>query len=316
MRVAILDDVEGVALECADWGSLGADDVLALDHHVDDPAVLARLLVDRDVLVVQRERTRIDAALLDLLPDLRLLVTTGVRNASIDLQACADRGVLVCSTGGGQSPVVELAWALILAGFRDLPARDASMRRGEWVPTAGRALEGRTLGLLGLGKTGARMARIGAAFGMDVVAWSQNLTPEAAAERGATWVSKGELFSGSAVVSVHLQLSPRSRGIVGEPELRAMRPDAWLVNTSRGPIVEEAALVRALREGWIAGAGLDVFDTEPLPADHALRTLLNVVLAPHVGYATTDNYRDWFGLAVRRIRAWQDGIPEGVLAPT
>lgn len=315
MRVAILDDVERVALSCADWRSLGAEEVVAFERHVDDVAELGSLLAGFDVLVVQRERTRIDAALLDLLPSLRLIVTTGVRNASIDLVACSERNVVVCSTGGTQAPVVEHTWALILAALRDVPGRDASMRRGEWLPTAGRALEGRTLGLLGLGKTGTRMARIAAAFDLEVVAWSENLTAEAAAERGARRVEKDELFASSDIVSVHQMLSPRSRGLVGETELRLMRPDAWLVNSSRGPIVDEAALVQALREGWIAGAALDVYDDEPLPADHPLRSLANTVLTPHVGYVTVDNYRDWFGTAVRRIASWHSGTPESVLTP-
>ncbi len=314
MRVAILDDVERVALSCADWRSVGAEEVVALERHVEADE-LGELLAGFDVLVVQRERTRITGELLDALPSLRLVVTTGVRNASIDLDACAARGVVVCSTGGTQSPVVEHAWALILAALRDVPSRDASMRRGEWQPTAGRALEGRTLGLLGLGKTGARMARIGSAFGLEVVAWSENLTASAAAERGARRVEKDELFSASDIVSVHQMLSPRSRGIVGERELRLMRPDAWLVNTSRGPVVDEAALVRALAEGWIAGAALDVFDDEPLPADHPLRSSPRTVLTPHVGYVTLDNYRDWYTTAVTRIQAWADGHPEGLLTP-
>jgi phosphoglycerate dehydrogenase-like enzyme len=315
MRIAILDDVERVALTCADWASLGADDVVAFDRHVDDVAELAELLGGFDVVVVQRERTRIGADLLALLPDLRLVVTTGFRNAAIDVAACAAQGVVVCNTGGDASPVVEHAWALVLGALRDLPSRDASMRRGEWAPTAGRALEGRTLGLLGLGKTGARMARIGAAFDLDVIAWSQNLTPEAATDRGARRVEKDELFALSDVLSVHLMLSPRSRGLVGERELRLMRLDAWLVNSSRGPIVDERALVTALLERRIAGAALDVFDDEPLAVDHPLRSLPNTVLTPHVGYATLENYRDWYGTAVGRIAAWRDGLPEGVVTP-
>ena len=315
MRVAILDDVERVAVSCADWRSLGAEEVVAFERHVGDVVELGALLAGFDVVVVQRERTPVSADLLARLPALRLVVTTGVRNASIDLAACAAQGVLVCSTGGTQAPVVEHAWALILAALRDVPSRDTSMRLGEWQPTAGRALEGRTLGLLGLGKTGTRMARIAAAFDLEVVAWSENLTDEVAAERGARRVEKDELFTSSDIVSVHQMLSPRSRGLVGEAELRLMRPDAWLVNTSRGPIVDEAALVRALTSGWIAGAALDVFDDEPLPFDHPLRSLPNTVLTPHVGYVTLDNYRDWFQTAVRRIAAWRDGHPESLLTP-
>ena len=316
MRICVLDDVERVALEVADWGSLGADEVVALEDHVDDPGELVTLLQRFDVLVVQRERTQLPRAVIEALPELRLVVTTGFRNIAIDVQACADAGVVVSSTGGAQSPVVEHAWALILAGLRDVASRDASMRVGQWRPTAGRGLEGATLGLLGLGKTGARMARIGAAFGMDVVAWSQNLTDDVARERGARWVPREELFAASDVVSVHILLSGRTRGLVTADDLRRMKPDAWLVNTSRGPVVDEAALLQALREGWIAGAALDVFDEEPLPADHPLRSAPRTVLTPHVGYATVDNYRDWFGLAIESIAAWRDGAPVRLLAPS
>jgi phosphoglycerate dehydrogenase-like enzyme len=313
MRICVLDDVEQVALRCADWESLGADEVAALEEHVDDEAELAAALAPFDVLVLQRERTRLTRTLVEALPRLRLVVTTGFRNAAIDLEACRDHDVVVSSTGGAQSPVVEHAWALILAALRDVPSRDASMRLGQWRPTAGRALEGATLGLLGLGRTGTRMARIGAAFGMDVVAWSENLTDEAAAERGARRVPRDELFAGSDVVSVHLLLSKRTRGLVSADDLRLMKPDAWLVNTSRGPIVDETALVTALREQWFAGAALDVFDEEPLPADHPLRTMPRTVLTPHVGYATVENYRSWYGLAVESIAAWRDGDPVRLL---
>jgi phosphoglycerate dehydrogenase-like enzyme len=313
MRICVLDDVERVALACADWAALGADEVVALEEHVDDVGELAALLGRFDVLVLQRERTGLNRTLVEALPNLRLVVTTGFRNIAIDLEACRDHGVVVSSTGGSQSPVVEHAWALILAALRDVPSRDASVRLGEWRPTAGRALEGTTLGLLGLGRTGTRMARIGAAFGMDVVAWSQNLTDEAARERGARWVRRDELFAVSDVLSVHLLLSRRTRGLVTAHDLRLMKPDAWLVNTSRGPVVDEAALVTALREQWFAGAALDVFDEEPLPLDHPLRTMPRTVLTPHVGYATVENYRDWFGLAVESIAAWRDGAPVRVL---
>lgn len=315
MRICVLDDVERVALACADWEALGADEVVALEQHVDGVEALAGLLERFDVLVLQRERTALPRELLAALPNLRLVVTTGFRNAAIDLEACRHHGVLVSSTGGALSPVVEHAWALILAALRDVPSRDASMRLGEWRPTAGRSLEGAALGLLGLGKTGSRMARIGAAFGMDVLAWSQNLTEDDARARGARWVPREELFAVSDVVSVHLLLSRRTRGLVTADDLRRMKPDAWLVNTSRGPIVDEAALVTALAEGWFAGAALDVFDEEPLAPDHPLRTLPRTVVTPHVGYATVENYRDWYGLAVESITAWRDGAPIRLLEP-
>jgi phosphoglycerate dehydrogenase-like enzyme len=315
VRICILDDVERVALDSADWSSLGAEEVVALDRHVADADELVALLAGYDVVVAQRERTPLPRAVLERLPSLRLLVTTGVRNAAIDISACADLGITVCNTGGGGNPVVELAWALLLAAVRDVPDRVASMRAGEWRPTAGRTIEGLTLGLLGLGRTGTRMARIGQAFGMDVVAWSENLTAEAAAAHGVRLVTKHDLFATSDVVSVHTLLSERTRGIVGEPELRAMRPDAWLVNTSRGPVCDEDAVVRACREGWIAGAALDVFDVEPLPADHVLRTLPNVVLTPHVGYVTRENLRGWFGAVVEDVAAYAAGAPIRTLTP-
>lgn len=316
MRICILDDVERVALDSADWSSLAAEEVLALDRHVADVEELVAVLQPYDVVVAQRERTPLPRAVLERLPNLRLLVTTGVRNAAIDLPACADLGITVCNTGaGGGNPVVELAWALLLAAVRDVPGRVASMRSGEWRPTAGRTVEGLTLGLLGLGRTGSRMARIGQAFGMDVVAWSENLTDDAAAAHGVRRVTKHDLFATSDVVSIHTVLSERTRGIVGEPELRAMRPDAWLVNTSRGPVCDETALVRACQDGWIAGAALDVFESEPLAADHALRSLPNVVLTPHVGYVTRENLRDWFGAVVEDVAAYAAGTPIRRITP-
>jgi phosphoglycerate dehydrogenase-like enzyme len=315
MRICILDDLERVALGSVDWSSLGADDVVALDRHVDDHDELVTLLEPFDVLVVMRERTPFPRALLERLPNLRLLVTTGFRNASLDLIACADLGVTVCNTGGGGQPVVEMTWALILAALRDIPRHADAMRAGRWEQVAGRSLESCTIGLLGLGRTGVRMSTIASAFGMHVVAWSTNLTAEQAEARGARLVGKRELFEMSDVVSVHQQLSDRTRGLVGEPELRAMKPDAWLVNTSRGPIVDEAALLQALREGRIGGAALDVFDTEPLPADHELRTLPNTVLTPHCGYVTRENLRDWYVAVVEDVAAWAAGAPIRVMTP-
>jgi phosphoglycerate dehydrogenase-like enzyme len=316
MRIAILDDVERVALSSADWSSLGADDVVALDRHVGDHDELVALLEPYDVVVVQRERTPFPRALLERLPNLRLLLTTGFRNASLDVAACTELGITVCNTGGDRSPVVEMTWALILAALRDVPHHAQAMRAGQWEQIAGRSLEGSTLGLVGLGKTGTRMGEIARAFRMDVVAWSANLTAETAEERGARLVGKRELFEVSDVVSIHLLLSGRTRGLVGAEELRAMKPDAWLVNTSRGPIVDETALLRALREKWIAGAALDVFETEPLPADHELRTLPTTVLTPHAGYVTRENYRDWYSTAVDVIAAYAAGTPIRVVTAT
>jgi phosphoglycerate dehydrogenase-like enzyme len=309
MRIAILDDVERVALASADWSSLGADDVLALDRHVGDHDDLVAILEPYDVVLVQRERTPFPRALLERLPQLRLLLTTGFRNASLDVAACEELGITVCNTGGDMAPVVEMTWALILAALRDVPQHALAMRDGRWEQVAGRSLEGSTLGLVGLGKTGSRMAEIGHAFRMDVVAWSANLTAETAEAHGARLVGKRELFEVSDVVSIHLLLSGRTRGLVGSDELRAMKPGAWLVNSSRGPIVDEAALLQALRENWIAGAALDVFDVEPLPADHELRTLPNTVLTPHAGYVTRENYTDWYASAIDVIAAWAAGTP-------
>jgi phosphoglycerate dehydrogenase-like enzyme len=309
MRIAILDDVERVALSSADWSSLGADDVVALDRHVGDHDELVAILEPFDAVVVQRERTPIPRALVERLPNLHLLVTTGFRNASLDLEALTDQGVTVCNTGGDMAPVVEMTWALILAALRDVPQHAQAMREGHWDQVAGRSLEGSTLGLVGLGKTGSRMAEIARAFRMDVVAWSANLTSETAEANGARLVGKQELFEVSDVVSIHLLLSGRTRGLVGAEELRAMKPDAWLVNTSRGPIVDEESLLEALREKRFAGAALDVFETEPLPADHELRTLPNTVLTPHAGYVTRENYREWFSTAVDVIAAYAAGSP-------
>jgi phosphoglycerate dehydrogenase-like enzyme len=313
MRIAILDDVERVALSSADWSSLGADDVVALDRHVGGHDELVAILEPYDVVVVQRERTPFPRALVERLPNLRLLVTTGFRNASLDLAACADLGITVCNTGGGMSPVVEMTWALVLGALRDVPQHAQAMRAGQWEQVAGRSLEGSTLGIVGLGKTGARMAEIARTFRMDVVAWSANLTQETAEANGARLVAKRELFELSDVVSIHVLLSGRTRGLVGAAELRAMKHDAWLVNTSRGPIVDEAALLTALRRGWIAGAALDVFDTEPLPADHELRALPNTILTPHAGYVTRENFRDWYTAAVDVIAAYAAGTPIRVL---
>jgi phosphoglycerate dehydrogenase-like enzyme len=313
MRICILDDTERVALESADWSSLGADEVVALDRHVSDHDELVPLLERFDVLVVMRERTPFPRSLLERLPNLRLLVTSGFRNASLDIAACAERGITVCNTEGGGQPVVEMTWALILAALRDVPEHAASMRAGEWQAVAGRQLDQCTIGLVGLGKTGVRMSMVARAFRMRVVAWSTNLTAEDAEARGAELVSKRKLFEVSDVVSIHQQLSDRTRGLVGADELRAMKRDAWLVNTSRGPIVDEAALVRALREGWIAGAALYVFDTEPLPADHELRSLPTAILTPHAGYVTRENFRDWYVAVVEDIAAFSAGSPIRVL---
>jgi phosphoglycerate dehydrogenase-like enzyme len=248
------------------------------------------------------------------LPDLKLIVTTGMANAAIDLPAATAAGVTVCGTSGNVTSTAELTWGLIFAVLRHIPAEDARVRVGGWQHTIGTGLAGRTLGLVGLGHIGTLVAGAGRAFGMEVVAWSQNLTAERAATAGARAVSKTELFSTSDVVSVHYVLSGRSRGLIGADDLGRMKPTAVLINTSRGPIVDEAALVEVLRDGRIAGAGLDTFDTEPLPAGHPLRRLPNAVITPHLGYVTDDCYRIFFDHIVDDIRAWLAGRPVRVIA--
>ncbi|MFD3536372.1 D-2-hydroxyacid dehydrogenase family protein [Streptomyces sp. NPDC058664] len=317
LRCAILDDYQGVALASGDWGSLaGRVDVRVLREHLTDRDTLVAAVHDCEILVVMRERTPVDAALLARLPRLRLIVTSGMRNASVDVAAARARGVTVCGTASSSAPPTELTWALLLGLARHVPAEARALREGgPWQSTVGADLAGRTLGLVGLGKIGTRVAGIGLAFGMDVRAWSPNLTEERAAEHGVRLAKdKRELFADSDFVSLHMVLSDRTRGLVGEPELRAMRPHAYLVNTSRAGLVDGGALLRALREGWIAGAGLDVFETEPLPGDDPLRSLPNVLALPHLGYVTEGNYRRYFGQAVEDIEAFLKGAPVRELA--
>jgi phosphoglycerate dehydrogenase-like enzyme len=314
-RVAILDDYQGVALGMADWKSLPAGtDVQAFSDHLDSPDALAKRLADFDAVMAMRERTPFPRALLERLPRLRLLVTSGMRNASIDVKAATERGITVCGTSGLPYPTAELAWGLVLALFRRIAVEDRATRDGRWQTTVGLGLNGKTLGVLGLGTLGSRVAKYGRAFEMDVLAWSQNLTAARAAEVGATLVSKDELLARSDVASVHLVLGDRTRGLIRARELGLMKPTAYLVNTSRGPIVDEAALIRALEVGTIAGAGLDVFEPEPLPADHPFRRLPNTVITPHLGYVTEETYRIFFGQAVEDIKAFLDGKPVRVLS--
>ena len=312
-KIAILDDYQGVAPDMADWGSLPAETTAFRDHLSDEEAI-ARRLADYDVVVAMRERTPFTRSLFERLPNLRLLVTTGMRNASIDLRAAADHGVTVCGTDGLPYPTAELTWALILALARKIPTEDAATRAGSWQVTLGEGLQGKTLGMMGLGRLGSQVATVGGAFGMDVIAWSQNLTAERAERFGARLVSKEELLSASDFMTIHLVLSDRTRGLVGERELSLMKRSAYLVNTSRGPIVDEGALVAALRSGAIAGAGLDVFDTEPLPDDHPLRNLPNTVITPHIGYVTIETYRVFYADAAEDISAFLSGSPVRVLS--
>jgi len=313
-RVALLDDYQGVALRMADWKSLPAGtEVVAFPDHLADESALAARLADFDIVMAMRERTPFTRSVLERLPKLRLLITAGMRNASIDMKAAAERGVLVCGTSGLPYPTAELAWGLILGLMRRIPAEDRATREGRWQTSLGLGLNGKTLGVLGLGTLGSRVARVGRAFEMTVLAWSQNLTAARAEEVGATLVAKDELLGRSDIVSIHLVLSERTRGLLGARELGLMKRTAYLVNTSRGPIVDEAALVRALREGTIAGAGLDVFEPEPLPADHPFRSLPNIVVTPHLGYVTEETYRVFYGHALEDVQAFLRGAPVRVL---
>ena len=315
-RVALLDDYQGVALGMADWKSLptGTEVVVFKDHLADEDALAARL-ADFDIIMALRERTPFPRTLLERLPKLKLLITAGMRNASIDMKAAAERGVLVCGTAGLPYPTAELAWGLILGLARRIPAEDRATREGRWQTSLGLGLNGKTLGVLGLGTLGSRVARVGRALEMKVLAWSQNLTAERAAAEDAMLVAKDDLLARSDFVSIHLVLSERTRGLVGARELGLMKRSAYLVNTSRGPIVDEAALIRALGDGTIAGAGLDVFDEEPLPRDHPFRRLPNIVITPHLGYVTEETYRIFYGQTVEDIKAYLDGTPLRVLRP-
>lgn len=314
MRVAVLDDYQRVARAFADWRSLEPHEVAFFHEPLAGIEDAAATLEPFDVVVAMRERTPFSAELVGRLPRLRLLVTTGMRNAAIDLDAAAARGVTVCGTESLGHPTVELTWALVLALARNVPVEDATMREGGWQSTVGVSLRGKTLGVLGLGRIGGAVAAIGRAFDMRVVAWSENLTAERAAACGAELVDRETLFRASDVLTVHLVLSERTRGLVGSRELAWLKPTALLVNTARGPIVDEQALVEALRAGAIAGAGLDVYDAEPLPADHPLRLAPRTVLTPHLGYVTDDGYRLFYGQAVEAVAAYLAGAPIRVLA--
>jgi phosphoglycerate dehydrogenase-like enzyme len=306
-KIAVLDDYHNVALSMADWSILDERATVTVynDHLADPDAVVARLR-PFEVVCVMRERTPMTRIIIERLPKLRLIASTGPGNASIDLAAAAERGVQVFHTGYWSAPTVELTWALILAAARHLVTETAALRSGGWQQTVGEDLNGRTLGLLGLGRVGSAVARIGKAFGMNLIAWTQNLTAERAAAAGAALVSKEELFRQADIVSIHLVLSRRTHGLVGATELALMKPTARLVNTSRGPIVVEAALVNALRKGEIAGAAIDVFDQEPLPPDHPFRQLPNVLATPHIGYVAQGLYQRFYQDTVQNIRKWLD----------
>jgi phosphoglycerate dehydrogenase-like enzyme len=314
VHVAVLDDYQDVARRFGPWAELGPDvEVTFLHEHLADDDALVAALEPFAIVVAMRERTPFGAERLARLPALRLLVTTGMGNAAIDMEAARERGVVVSGTGSLASPTAELTWGLILALARHIPAEDRNVRAGGWQETVGSELAGRTLGVVGLGRLGRRVAAVGLALEMRVVAWSQNLRPQDAREAGVEPVARDDLFAQADVVTVHLKLSERTRGLVGARELALMKPTALLVNTSRGPIVDERALLAALREGAIAGAALDVYDTEPLPADHPLRTAPNTVLTPHVGYVSTGTYEVFYREAVEDVAAFLRGAPVRVL---
>jgi len=308
VKVAILDDYQNAALQMADWSPLaGRATITVFNDHLDDPDALATRLAPFEVVCVMRERTPLTRAILERLPQLKLIASTGFVNASIDLQAAHERGIAVAHTGYESTPTIEMTWALILASARHVAAESASLRSGGWQRSIGNDLKGKTLGVLGLGNIGGEVARIGQAFGMRVIAWSENLTAEKAAAAGAEHVQKNERFRQSDVLTIHLILSRRSRRLVGAAELALMKPTAWLVNAARGPIVDEGALISALREHRIAGAAVDVFDVEPLPIDHPYRSLDNMLATPHIGYVSQNLYRTFYGDTVKNIVAWLDG---------
>lgn len=314
--IAVLDDYQGLALSCADWSALGANaEVNVFRDHLHEPERVVERLMPFDAVCLMRERTSLSADMLARLPNLKLIVTAAMWNASVDLDVALDRGIVVSGTASVPSGTPELTWMLILALARHLPAELASMRNGGWQSTLGVDLEGRTLGILGLGIIGTRLAKVANAFGMNVIAWSHNLTAERARDAGARRVECDELLRESDFISVSLKLSDRTRGLIGEREFGLMKPSAYFINTSRGPIVSEAALIDALRRKRIAGAGIDVFDIEPIAPDHPLRTMDNVIATPHIGYVTESTYAHFFPQMVEDIRAWMEGAPIRLLQP-
>jgi phosphoglycerate dehydrogenase-like enzyme len=306
-KIAVLDDYQSVALKMADWSAVAARaQVDVFSDHLADADALAERLHPYDIVCVMRERTPLRAELIERLPNLKLIASTGPRNASIDLKAAAARGIAVVHTGYFGSPTVELTWALILAGARHIVSEANAVRSGGWQQTIGDDLSGKKLGIIGLGHIGSQVAKIGLAFGMSVIAWSQNLTAEKADAVGAALVSKEELLRQADIVSVHLVLSDRTRGLIGAGELASMKRNARLVNTSRGPIVAESALIAALAAGQIAGAAIDVYDVEPLPPDHPYRNMSNLLATPHIGYVSRGLYERFYRDTVSNIIAWLD----------
>jgi len=311
MKVAIFDDYQNVALRIADWSSVASRaEITVFNDHVVDPEAVIERLMPFDVICVMRERTPLPREIIERLPQLKLIASTGPRNASIHMAAAEERGIRVTGTGYRSTPTIEMTWALILASARHIVRESNSVRQGGWQTSIGRELGGRTLGVLGLGNIGAQVARIGLAFGMKVIAWSQNMTAEIAQAAGATLVAREELFREADVVTIHLVLSECTRGLVGAAELELMKPASWLINTSRGPIVDEAALIRTLESRAIAGAAIDVFSIEPLPADHPFRRLDNVLATPHIGYVAEDLYRTFYGDTATAVAAWLEEMAD------
>ena len=307
-KIAVLDDYQAAAFESADWSMLrDRADITVFQDHVDTADAVVTRLLPFDIVCVMRERTPLPRGIIERLPNLKLISSTGPVNASIDVVAAADRGVVVSHTGYRSTPTIEFTWALILASARNIVAESNSVRSGGWQTSVGMDLHGKTLGILGLGRIGSAVARIGRDFGMNLIAWSQNMTSESAQAAGAVLVSKDQLFEQADILTIHLVLSDRTRGLVGSAELARMKPTARLINTSRGPIVDEQAVIGALRNKQIAGAAIDVFETEPLPASHPFRTLGNLLATPHLGYVSQDLYRTFYEDTVSNIRRWLDG---------
>ena len=314
-KIAILDDYTNLALKMADWASLPAEyQTVVFNDNLVEPVALAERLQDFEIICAMRERTPFSAEIFEQLPNLKLFITTGMRNASVDVEAARAKGVVVCGTHGSAWATAEHTWALLQASARNIAHDDRMMREGKWQTRICLELRGRTIGILGLGKIGGQVASFAKAFGMNIIAWSQNLTQERCDEFGAELVNKQDLFRRADFISIHMVLSDRSRGLVTAAELALMKPDGFLVNTSRGPIVDQSALLRTLQVGAIRGAALDVYDVEPLPAEHPYRSLENVVISPHMGYVTEETYKMFHGHAVENIRAWHDGAPIRELA--
>jgi phosphoglycerate dehydrogenase-like enzyme len=307
MKIAILDDYQNVALKMTDWSALsGRAEITVFNDHLADPSALLERLLPFDIVCIMRERTPLPREVLQHLPRLKLIASTGSRNASIDMGAAKEFGITVTATGYRSAPTIELTWALILASLRGIVHENNSIRNGGWQKSIGQDLGGKILGVVGLGNIGGQVARIGLAFGMKIIAWSQNMTPEIAEAAGGSLVCKDELFRQADIVTIHLILSGRTKGLVGAAELGLMKPTSRLINTSRGPIVDEPSLIKALRSHAIAGAAIDVFEEEPLPAQHPFRSMDNVLATPHIGYVSESLYRTFYGDSLANITAWLD----------